>query len=87
MAETVLRDPLNLIRLIPAKGTREFFCLAALIDTTHINAQLAHRMMLHSLCVRLLFTRQSAKQFPLYRYFRNLLCRIANKRDWKLNNL
>lgn len=23
MAETVLRDPLNLIRLIPAKGTRE----------------------------------------------------------------
>lgn len=39
MAETALRDPLNLIRLIPAKGTRECLLLHILRD---------HCMHLHS---------------------------------------
>ncbi len=37
MAETALRDPLNLIRLIPAKGTRDYlYCISLLRSTVRI---------------------------------------------------
>lgn len=34
MAETALRDPLNLIRLIPAKGTRGYLYCISLFGIT-----------------------------------------------------
>lgn len=58
MAETAMRDPLNLIRLIPAKGTREIFCLVKLYLSIFANLS----DMRHTLRVRLLFKPQSVKQ-------------------------
>ncbi len=58
MAETALRDPLNLIRLIPAKGTRGYLYYISFFRD-HYTYLIVHNM-LHSSCLR-----PSAKHFSL----------------------